>query len=330
MSTLMVTSDGNPGVIVDTNGVGSVLNEISFFSIGEGVRVSNGRFATSISNLTAPIRIYTWTSPTTFTQVALFAGGNPTPGYGLNVNNDFFWGFFNIAAANASFYKFNDAGVVVSGPIGPVPTVSNGTHFCVNNAETIAYYVDSLNNDIKRWDLSLNIAMSNLVTGFNANWICDGLFNVAASTDIIAIMNNAGGAGNNSRLMVRYNSTGAVVFSVTFLTVPAPSIDNFEEAARGVDGSYIWTRNAGAPSWDITVDCLYQKILVADGSVAASVTIPVTATPAPGSTCFLMELAAPPNLSGLYFINPGHTHDTYYTSTNKIPDPTVKCALIGE
>jgi hypothetical protein len=48
---------------------------------------------------------------------------------------------------------------------------------------------------------------------------------------------------------------------------------------------------------------------------------------------FVIDLATPKiDLSGLYFINPSKTtrRDTYYTAEYKIPDPTIRTALIGE
>jgi hypothetical protein len=38
----------------------------------------------------------------------------------------------------------------------------------------------------------------------------------------------------------------------------------------------------------------------------------------------------PPDISGIYFISPGNTHDVYNTRENKIPDPTVRTGLIGD
>lgn len=37
-----------------------------------------------------------------------------------------------------------------------------------------------------------------------------------------------------------------------------------------------------------------------------------------------------PDLSGIYYINPGLRHDRYYAMDRKIPNPTVKTALLGE
>ncbi len=34
--------------------------------------------------------------------------------------------------------------------------------------------------------------------------------------------------------------------------------------------------------------------------------------------------------SGIYYLNPSKTHDTYYSETKKIPNPTIRTALIGE
>jgi hypothetical protein len=38
-----------------------------------------------------------------------------------------------------------------------------------------------------------------------------------------------------------------------------------------------------------------------------------------------------PNISGIYYVNPSGTHDSYYNDVEKkIPNPTVKTALLGE
>lgn len=329
----MVTSDGAPdGVIVDTAGGGVVTQDaLSFFSIQEAARLSTGEICTCIVNVLGPLNIYTWNSSTTaasFTLANVFAGGNVLPGYGLNINNDQFWGFLSLNVANASFYKFSKVGVILN-TVGPVAGSGTGAIFCVNIAETIAYYANNSTHKIKRWDLSLNSAMADLVT-FNANYFVSGMWNIQGSTDIVVAYNNFSGAGDDTRVLIRYTAAGVVVYTVTYHTIPAPFDDDFSEVALAIDLLGMWTRDAGPPSYDMTVDCRYQHVLFADGSITTVVDIPVTASGSPGTTCFLMELQASVNFGGLYFIDPNQTHDKYYSGDVKIPNPTVRTALIGE
>ncbi len=337
MATLMVTSDGAPdGIIVDTTGGGSIKKDaLTFFSIQEAARLSTGEICTSIVNVLGALGIYTWNNSTTapvFTLANVFAGGNVLPGYGLNINADKFWGFLNTNVANASFYKFSSVGAIIT-TVGPVAGSGTGTIFCVNTAETIAYYVNNATNTIKRWNLTLNSALADFLT-FNANYFVDGMWNIPGSTDIVVAYNNFSGAGDDTRVLIRYTSAGATVYTSTFHTIPNPSTDDFSEVALGIDLLGIWTRNAGPPSYDMTVDCIYKHVLFASGSVDASVSIPVSASGSPGTTCFLMELAATVDHSGIYTLTTDRTSDELFSGAGtievKIPDPTARMYPLGD
>jgi hypothetical protein len=45
---------------------------------------------------------------------------------------------------------------------------------------------------------------------------------------------------------------------------------------------------------------------------------------------FNTTLQCPIGLSGIYYIDSGSTRDTYNDALRKIPDPTIRTALIGE
>lgn len=330
----MVTSQGGGqlGVIVDTASGGSVQKDaLTFFSIQAGARLSTGEICTCVVNVLGSLDIYTWNGSATvpvFTLAHTFAGGNVLPGFGLNTNNDQFWGFLNLNVANASFYKFSKTGAILN-TVGPVAGSGLGHLFCVDIAETIAYYESNLTSKIKRWNLLTNTAMADFLT-FNINYFISGMWNVQGSTDIVVAYNNFSGVGDDTRVLIRYTAAGATVYTVTYHTVPAPSTDDFSEVSLAIDLLGMWTRDAGPPSYDTTLDNRYQHVLFADGSVTATVDIPVTATGSPGSTCFLMELLASVNFGGLYFMDPTLRHDSYYSGDVKIPDPTARGALIGE
>lgn len=337
MATLMVSSQGvEGGIIIDTTGGGSVKQDaLPFFSIQEAARLSTGEICTCIVNVLGALGIYTWNNSTTaaiFTLANVFAGGNVLPGYGLNTNADKFWGFLNLNVVAASFYKFSKTGAIIT-TVGPVAGSGTGALFCVNSAETIAYYADNLNSKIKRWNLTLNSALADFVT-FNANYFIDGMWNVQGSTDIVVAYNNWSGAGDNTRVLIRYTSAGATVYTSTFYTIPAPFTDDFSEVALGIDLLGIWTRNAGPPSYDMTIDCIYKHVLFASGSVDASVSVPVTAGGSPGTTCFLMELEATVDHSGIYTLTTDRTSDELFSGAGtievKIPDPTARMYPLGD
>jgi hypothetical protein len=337
----MVSSEGAfGGIIVDTAAGGTVQkDQLTFYSIQQAARLSTGEICTCIVNVLGSLDIYTWNSSATapvFTLAGAFAGGNVLPGYGLNINDDKFWGLLSLNVANASFYKFSKTGVIIT-TVGPVVGVGTGAIFCVNILETIGYYANNSTKKIKRWDLSLNSAMADLVT-FNSNYFVSGMWNVQGSTDIVVAYNNWSGPGDNTRVLIRYDSTGATVYTSTYHTIPAPFEDDFSEVALGVDLLGMWTRDAGPPSYDMTVDNEYNHVLFSDGSVDATANIAVTVNGCPDTTCFLMELASTTgDRSGIYIIVPGKTYDELFSGTNgattlstKIPDPTVKMFPLGE
>lgn len=333
MSILMVTSDGGfgNGVIVDT-ATGLVTEDaLNFFSIQEAARLSTGEICACVVNVLGPLNIYTWNNSSTaavFTIAATFAGGNVLPGYGLNINNDLFWGFLNLNVANASFYKFNAAGTVLN-TVGPVAGSGTGTLFCVAIDEGIAYYAKNSTSTIKRWNLLTNSAMADFLT-FNINYFVSGMWNVQGSTDIVVAYNNFSGAGDDTRVLIRYTAAGATVYTSTYHTIVAPSTDDFSEVALSIDLLGIWTRDAGPPSWDITVDCEYNHVLFSTGAVDETANIAVTASGSPSTTCFLMELSAAVNNAGIYKIVPGKTYDELFEQDVKIPNPIARMYPLGE
>ena len=341
MSKLVIFSDagGDPDTIIDT--VAGTLTDAgySIVSLSEAVRLANGRFATNALTTLSPINIYTWDGNITFTQVAQFnAGANVIVSYGLNIDTagNNFWGLINQNVTFASIYKFDQNGniLVTKGPVN-IAVVQFGTTMCVNSAETIMYFDNNISSKIQRWDLVGNVVTTDWIT-YNINWTVECIFQIQGSTDIIVGFNNFNGVGDNTRIIARYTAAGANVYSVVFHTIPAPSTDDISEFTLSSDLVSLWTRSAGPPSYDINTDNRYHKLSFADGSTLSSIDIPTKPSSLggilPPITCPILELSASSasGHGGLYYINPNHRRDSYYSGDTKIPDPTIRTALIGE
>ncbi len=107
------------------------------------------------------------------------------------------------------------------------------TNFCVKDDETIVYYTGvggSLNSNIKRWDMTLNIAMSDLVADVGGNYFITDLLYLSDDT-IIACYRSS--SAPNDTFVRRYDAlTGATLntymLGTNTSTVPrlAYAIDN--------------------------------------------------------------------------------------------------------
>jgi hypothetical protein len=82
-------------------------------------------------------------------------------------------------------------------------------------------------------------------------------------------------------------------------------------------GTYHWQTSIAEIQLDDTVNIISYPPCNAVNATEANPCSPV--------------IPPPPELSGIYFVNPINTHDKYNGSVDKkIPDPTVKTAVLGE
>ncbi len=359
---LLVSSTSNTGptegaIFIDITGTPTVTGTlIPYTANDKAATLPNGTLACLVGG-SDTIKIFTFTAPSTFTEVAEFDGGTIiTPSYWLNINEGTFWGLINIAGIDASFYKFGADGIVLNA-VGEVTGTGNGRPFCVSIDETIGYWYD-FTTSIKRWDLVNNIALTDLTSSIDPDWFIDGMYNVQGSTDIVVGVALVTGAGNNKRIIARYTAAGATVYSIEFYSIPSPSTDSFEEFCLANTLDSFWNRSAGPPSYDLLIDQRFMRVLFSDGSIADTVDVAVLTGPIPGNTCFLADLttASAANYGGIYKVVPDKTFDELFYDTSgdtstpgtpttpasttgitsqttidvKIPNPTARIFPLGE
>jgi hypothetical protein len=256
--------------------------------------------------------------------------------------------FWFIEMTNVAFcriYKTNPAVLPLARTlVATITGTDSARGISVNSAETIAYYYPSQTDNlpIKRWDLTLDVAMSDLTAAEGATFqLLDTLY--LHTLDLIVA---AWGDGTNNLVRVKtYNTSGAVQNSVEF--------DSFEEnyglcrLALSPDGpSNFWVKlreintpgSAGTP----TGRSKFVKLRTADlitlvtryhleysgrnyiGPEAGS--LPASAESGIWNSCpfVVAQTGLPPGPSGIYVIVTDKRNDNYIA----IPAPTFRTALM--
>jgi hypothetical protein len=207
-----------------------------------------------------------------------------------------------------------------------------------NNNDTILYYSGaggSVGSPVFRWDLVNNVALTNFLAGVATYEIPDII--VLGDGTILVSYYKAGD------YFVRvYNAAGVLQRTIT---PPNPSNVKCRMATAVDDPNSFWTMVATTVNHQIN----YRNYKVSDGSLIGQVTVPTyedmvytdvaTATPigrfGTSNSCPMIvtrTVLGPttPNRGGLYFADATIVRDKYYSGDLKIPNPTVRTALIGE
>jgi hypothetical protein len=268
-----------------------------------------------------------------------------------NQTTGWFWVNVKENAGFSRLYKVDPTVLPLTKTL--VATIADGTGnqqgIATNNAETIAYFSHNAFNDgIKRWDLSLDIAMSDLVAAPNANML---LLDILCLEDdsIIAGWSFDDGSPDTYANPRRYDAAGIQLndygnyvsyeneFGIVRLAYDPDSPNSFWVKLREMDSI----------TKEPTGDAIFHRIRVSDGVVLQTVRhmeynernyIGPAATSYRGeaglwNSCpmVIMAIGNPETLEGgILFGNPTLRHDVYPDQARKIPNPTIRTAYIGD
>lgn len=261
-----------------------------------------------------------------------------------NRNNTFYCiiNSYTTNPSNSTLYKISSVGVVLnSWNMGPF-SQSGVDSICVNLNETIAYfgYMDNLDrttNKMGRWDLVNGVRLTDSVVLSPP---------AGAGRDLIYLSTNEL-IWPVEKEVKRYNASGTLLATYGPFANLAGSPNRICRALDDPLSFWVmhWPNGGHIPH-----NTRFQNIRISDGAV-----LKIVETPLKGlddtytslqfgisQSCPLIMTLYPftpgsgpveppaPDRSGIYFLNPTITRDKYYTEDKKIPDPTIKTALIGE
>jgi hypothetical protein len=166
------------------------------------------------------------------------------------------------------FYAGADNGVIridQNGTIGPTTWALGSTglwSMAVSLDNTILYYVESgSNKPIKRWDLSNNVALSNLAAGIASH---------QATQDMLVLEDGSIVVGYNGSTFIgkRYDASGSVLNSYTFDASFASSTNRLAIAPDSPTSFWIWSHQvSGGNSLNTS---LFKRIKTSDGTTVTS------------------------------------------------------------
>jgi hypothetical protein len=356
------------GLIDPTTGI--IVNTIPFFITSEGgdILKTNGRFlfTDNADNLHPSAPPDTWSlglySPAfeLVTRIDVLAGATTfEPLVRANNGTNKFWIAISGYSGEPNRYASIDSDGILSTTkiltaISPVATLS-AIAATNNESHLLVIFNHSINNQIKRWNLNTLVWDTDLTTSPGTVYRAGDLLVMFDDSIIVTYLNTT---NDLTILLKRYNSIGTELNSYTITNTIR--LTSNPRLGYALDENYFWF---WAPREDGT--SLLKKIKWSDGSVIIDqITYNVyqtaieTMTPAlryTSDSCPVIETyvdgsgsngggnggngnggTEPPistDVSGIYFINPAKTtkHDSYYGDIErKIPNPTIKTALVGE
>jgi hypothetical protein len=203
-----------------------------------------------------------------------------------------------------------------------------------NNTETILYYAETgAGEQIRRWDLLLNSAMSDLVAGTAGYRILDILY-LADDTIIANLYNSA----TKDVLPKRYNTSGTLLNTYALGAQTASTIPRMAYALDDPTSFWIMTHTNTGTSIIRNVRCSDGVVLTTrnyaeyeGGQLEAAETATPAARFGNSFSCPIFIMAGQ-DFSGIYVLVPDKTDDTLYTSDTttldvKIPNPLFKTYL---
>lgn len=225
-----------------------------------------------------------------------------------------------------------------NGTIGGT-TFSLGTtsleSLCADNTEAILYYCQvGFGVPVKRWDLALNSAMSDLV-GSIASYQQPDILVIGDGTIIVLYYNS----GTKDVQAKRYNAAGSTLNTYSLGAQSTSTKPRMAYALDDPNSFWVFTHNFTSGSGRT----IGRNVKVSDGSILTTRSwqqyeggnYDGSQTASPVSrfgnsfSCPFFVMAGS-TISGIYFINPNVRHDIYYDSSRKIPDPTIRTAIVGE
>lgn len=264
-----------------------------------------------------------------------------------NATNKFWVGQTGYSGAPNRYASVSSTGVIspiVSFAIFAVPSTIRAVAALNNESHLLVIPNAASINNIHKWNLTTlawDGTIGPVTSGFHGNDL------LVMSDDTIITVYESSDYKNN--MIKRYNLSGTELNTVTVTTTVSGS--SGPRLGYAADPLYFWL-------WLPLSDgnTLIKKYKVSDFSVVIDQSIRnvyetsiETLTPEliyVSDSCPIIETRVAGNgnggnggnggtepgldIGGIYFINPAKAHDTYYTSEKKIPDPTIKTALIGE
>jgi hypothetical protein len=252
---IMIPDDesGFSGIVIKQTD-GSVVRFVTPFPAGDrGDSVPSGRILVEDFDFPSILRLYDFT----FTLIDSIAFAHSTAGATFRIRaclaaNSFYVGDTGNGATAGRAHRISDAGVVGS-MIGPFATA--GLHaLAANTDETILYYVESFgtNKPIKRWNLTSNTALSDLVAGV-ASYYTNEMLMLGDGTLIVQYFTFA-----PDNIIKRYSAGGTVLNTYSLGAIG----QNGRLAYAGDDplSFWFWTE----PSAGLTQ---IRQVRVSDGTV---------------------------------------------------------------
>jgi hypothetical protein len=212
---------------------------------------------------------------------------------------------------------------------------------------TILYYIPYGTSEIKRWDLTNDVALSSLVAdtaGVNAQ---DDIVILPDGRIILAVHVVA----TNTYQVRHYDSgTGALLATWDY---GAEFVNRFGRIVGDDTAIWVWVWPLYLDDMETSYTCArYEKVRIADGVKLVTFSSALTtdgvlppwndspnppARIAPSESCpmYIVTANVTPIIGdgGIYFIHPDKTtkHDNYYRGIEKkIPNPTVRLGFIGD
>lgn len=231
-----------------------------------------------------------------------------------------------------------------TGVLGSTHTLTGNTlleSLAANNAETILYHAAvGFGVPVKRWDLTNNVQLSDLAA-LVANYQIPDILNLADDT-VVALYYNSSTKDVQAK---HYSAAGATLNTYSLGAQTGTTKPRMAYALDNPNSFWIWTHSSSGGLGG----SIFRNVKVSDGSIlttrlqqeyeGGAYNGPQTATPAArfGNSFSCPFFIYPGSLvsgdlSGLYYINANKAtkRDGYYTADKKIPDPTIRTALIGE
>ena len=223
--------------------------------------------------------------------------------------------------------------------IATLTGAGNGCAISTNNAETIAYYYDNVafGRPIRRWDLTLDVAMSDLTVAPGITYTVLDTLVLEDDTILVGWTNLVSPSGTVK--VIRYSTAGAVLNTYEFTSFELGSYGGVRLAYALDSPTHFWVKLRETDGVQATGDAQFKKIKVVDGTVVTTVShleyhernyIGPAAASYRGETgswnsCpFMIYPVGATSPSGLYVIVPNKRNDNNVA----IPTPTWKTGLI--
>lgn len=234
--------------------------------------------------------------------------------------------------------------ILLTGAYGAVNLTTTYTSvlgFAVSNDGLIAYNSSNTSGSaIRRWDMSLNVAMADLVAGVVGEFIVDIL--VLSDNTIVALSEVFGGSG--AVTIRRYNAAGVLLntYSGGVNTEPAGTFSRLAYALDDPVSFWQWLHPSGT-----TGISHFKNIKVVDGTVLTTrvhteyevggyegdETSDPTARFGNSFSCPFMIMSSGNLYPGIYIFTKNKPNDSVNNSGTlvdlAIPDPTFKTGLLG-